>query len=565
MLYLFAFWLAQSDWQVWVAGGGGLQKIDPQGQVLATAPLRDVGAVTAVAVDRVSGKVVATTTDFVSKSFVTIADDAGKVLVSQELAGVASAVAVDGDIVVAGKRQLAEGERLYDAFVTRLRMDGSVVWSIRFGGSMNDSAQAVAWDRTGSIWFAGETRSEDLPVTADAFQRSYGGGETLGPLEYGDGFVGRLNGASGRVEFASYLGGKRYDAVTAIVATRDGVVVGGTTDSPDFPIRGGAFQTSLINPTVYMPGVHADGFVSVVSRTGGLTYSTYYGEEGRQTANAGVLGADGRVGMAMQGFSRRCVAWVALDLKFTSECHAMELQEPFALYAYGEQWIAVGRTKPGLLDRASRLRVDPFDGDRVGPGVNGVWNDSYPGYRPVIGRDSYVSVFTSPQVDLRSAGVFINGRPLKIVYAGGGQINALVPGDLPLGTQSLVIGLAFFQSIAVDVDVVERWPGLASAALNQDGTVNSASNPAERGTIVSLFGSGFGGLPLPVLEPYVQSTGATTAQGMELLFAGRVGEGLFQFNTRIPANALPGHTPVKIVIRDGNGFLSSNLAKIHIR
>jgi uncharacterized protein (TIGR03437 family) len=38
----------------------------------------------------------------------------------------------------------------------------------------------------------------------------------------------------------------------------------------------------------------------------------------------------------------------------------------------------------------------------------------------------------------------------------------------------------------------------ALAALNQDGTVNSASNPAAAGTIVSLFGSGLGVLTPPL-------------------------------------------------------------------
>jgi hypothetical protein len=36
-----------------------------------------------------------------------------------------------------------------------------------------------------------------------------------------------------------------------------------------------------------------------------------------------------------------------------------------------------------------------------------------------------------------------------------------------------------------------------AAALNQDGTVNGADNPAARGSTVTFFGSGYGPLALP--------------------------------------------------------------------
>jgi uncharacterized protein (TIGR03437 family) len=129
----------------------------------------------------------------------------------------------------------------------------------------------------------------------------------------------------------------------------------------------------------------------------------------------------------------------------------------------------------------------------------------------------------------------------------------------------IVVSGPFFSTTPVPVDVIERWPGLASAALNEDGTVNSASNPAARGTVVSLFATGLGPAPLPVIEPYVLAPIPGGAAGMQVLFAGRVGEGLFQVNVRIPQSATPGHTPVKTVLRTGDGFVSSNLARIHIR
>ena len=44
------------------------------------------------------------------------------------------------------------------------------------GGGGYDSANALAVDGSGNVWVAGQTVSEDFPVTADAWQKSHGGG-----------------------------------------------------------------------------------------------------------------------------------------------------------------------------------------------------------------------------------------------------------------------------------------------------------------------------------------------------------------------------------------------------
>ena len=179
---------------------------------------------------------------------------------------------------------------------------------------------------------------------------------------------------------------------------------------------------------------------------------------------------------------------------------------------------------------------------------------------PVVAADSFASIYLPPLGDLTGVAVRLGDRQLPVIYAGNNQVNVLVPAGVAAGTYSLTVGVRFFGTIPVPVDVVDRWPGLASAALNENGTVNSEANPAARGTVVSLFGSGFGPLPLPVVEPFILATGVTAAQGMEVLFAG-----LLQVNARVPANAVPGHTPVRVVIREPNGLVSSNLARIWIR
>jgi uncharacterized protein (TIGR03437 family) len=89
----------------------------------------------------------------------------------------------------------------------------------------------------------------------------------------------------------------------------------------------------------------------------------------------------------------------------------------------------------------------------------------------------------------------------------------------------------------------------ALAALNQDGTVNSRSNPARAGSIVSLFGSGLGPLspgltsgglsPIPPAAPLSQSSLFRACAGCEILYLGSapgLSTAVVQANVRIVAD-----------------------------
>lgn len=102
------------------------------------------------------------------------------------------------------------------------------------------------------------------------------------------------------------------------------------------------------------------------------------------------------------------------------------------------------------------------------------------------------------------------------------------------------------------------------AALNQDGTVNSASNPARAGTIVSLFGSGAGPLqpPLPVggvnpvpplgplststLLPYCFQCDRPFDDTLYFGSAPGLSTGVVQLNVRLPMFVMNGPVPVPL-------------------
>jgi uncharacterized protein (TIGR03437 family) len=89
----------------------------------------------------------------------------------------------------------------------------------------------------------------------------------------------------------------------------------------------------------------------------------------------------------------------------------------------------------------------------------------------------------------------------------------------------------------ITANVVDAAPALFGAAINQDGSLNSASNPAARGSVLTLYGTGEGVTELPF---------SVTIGGYDaaILYAGPAGSyaGIFQLNVQLPAGYFPGGT-----------------------
>jgi uncharacterized protein (TIGR03437 family) len=140
--------------------------------------------------------------------------------------------------------------------------------------------------------------------------------------------------------------------------------------------------------------------------------------------------------------------------------------------------------------------------------------------------------------------VTFNGTPGPLLYVQDSQINAIAPWSLQSGQAiqvCVILNGAATNCLTwpvVDADVgVFTVDGHHAAALNQDGSLNSASNPAPVGSIVSVFATGLGpispaqpdgtivGLPLPVnVLPetmYSYDPGSpNTIRGLSVLYTG---------------------------------------------
>jgi hypothetical protein len=153
-----------------------------------------------------------------------------------------------------------------DGFVTELNSSGSgLIYSTYIGGSGLDRVDAIVVDSSGNAYLAGGTQSSNFPVTLGVFQ------PTCNCALAADAFVAEMNPAGTSLIYASYLGGSLQDLAYSIAIDAAGnAFVTGYTDSSDFPVTTGAFQTTLNAPV--------GAFVSKVSPGAtSLIYSTYLG------------------------------------------------------------------------------------------------------------------------------------------------------------------------------------------------------------------------------------------------------------------------------------------------
>jgi len=127
----------------------------------------------------------------------------------------------------------------YNAFVTKLNSTGSALtYSTYLGGGTFDGAIGIAVDSSGLAYITGGTHSSDFPTTPGAFQMSL-----RGPS---DAFETTLNPSGSALVYSTFLGGSGNDSGAGIALDSNGsAYLTGSTQSPDFPVTQGAFQTTF--------------------------------------------------------------------------------------------------------------------------------------------------------------------------------------------------------------------------------------------------------------------------------------------------------------------------------
>jgi uncharacterized protein (TIGR03437 family) len=189
-------------------------------------------------------------------------------------------------------------------------------------------------------------------------------------------------------------------------------------------------------------------------------------------------------------------------------------------------------------------------------------------------------------VELAGTRVLVNEVAAALFFVSPQQINFLIPPDLPAGTAQVQVavisngvrGLTGIARVAAEVPgIFTATPGGTGpgAVLNQDFSLNTATNPAAAGSIIQIFATGLGPVDPPVAagrpagsDPPSRTLAAPVVLingvAADVLFSGLAPGfvGLYQVNARVPA-ATPAGAAVSLQIQIGGR--SSNQVTIAVR
>jgi uncharacterized protein (TIGR03437 family) len=541
-----------------------------------------------------------------------LSPDGARLLYSTYLPGAmatASAIAVDSQ----GSAYVAGASTSGHALVVKLSPDGSAfLYTAALGGSGQDSATAILAGEAGTVTVAGYTGSPDFPVSPRAYQTRLKGARNV--------FLAGLD-SKGAIAFATYLGGSGSDSPAALQTDAAGnLYVAGETTSPDFPSTPGSFEPSPVVPLWNQAG--PGGFAARLNAgASALDWSTYImsADHGSSrgvthlavtaagdTFLAGAAGAGfpvtpsapqpcfgGTLSNGPSSFSGN-VFVARLDSRgaLRDATYAGEHSSAAALSVDADGAVRLIRREGN--DIVSRIRFGGSGTAAPACLTQDVVNSatlsggSAPAVTPGefvtlsgfgIGPETGVTYQPGPRgevpLSLGGVEVLFDGRPAPLLYVQSHQINALAPLELA-GQEQTTIEVRFNQSSIGSVaaslapvgipGIFRLRPGVSpqAAALNQDGSVNGPDNPAPRGSVVSLWGTGFGpidpecatgrlnapapaplagGFSVSVFDGQAPPSGDVLGQAMPALYAGGAPSllcGIVQINLRVPDYAAPG-------------------------
>lgn len=545
-----------------------------------------------------------------------------------------SAIAVDpsGNIYIAGSTSSGDfplSKALQTqpgvgatGFVMKLSGDGStILYSTYFGGTQGGSAvSGLATDANGDLYLTGSTTSADFPHTAGmpfgpnpiannggVFFASisaagdkilYSGALIFGPVDPFRGqpsfAVGVAVDASGSAYFLGNFGGGQP------LPTTPGVIgTGGNSTGFAMKIANGAvsYLTSLPN--------YVDAMA--VNNSGELYFVTGYVSKLNATASAmewtnklsdltdlpGSISVDA-VGNAWVGGTTYSATFPnqgwSSGSDFVAQLSAAGSLVYSALYPAGTAATSVSVDSAGLLHMAGSLgfvsTLNPgapetprvfyfsnvFGGNptaRISPAeVISIYGPGIGPAAPVVGAPSAGFYPKS----LGGVQVTIDGVAMPLLFVSQNQINAVVPMGVTVNVAATV-RVTNGATILADyrVWIFENAPQVTQTVLNQDGTINSESNPATPGSVVTFYVTGFQHDFSPLADGQVATVANNyclfncimddydASAGAAVLYGGPapgIVAGVTQINLLVPHFVLLGPTPLNITVYDDLGFAS---------
>jgi uncharacterized protein (TIGR03437 family) len=371
---------------------------------------------------------------------------------------------------------------------------------------------SFAVDAAGNAYLAGVTGNPKFPVTPGVYQTTFAGN----PAKFGypsntDGFVAKLKPDGTTLVWATYLGSPN-DALKSIAVDAAGNVwATGTTASPNFPNAQGWSQGG-------------DFLVEFNPYGSALAYAARY--------------PTGTVSQA-----------VALDSTLFVHTAGVTgiLSEIASTAPPTPKIFGMGNVAGGpLAGHISPAEVISIYGPHIGPATAAT------GSGPVY------------PATLAGVHVTIGGITAPLLYVSDGQINAVVPmGVTQQAAATIQIANGTITTAAYPVWIDMSDPAVFPGVLNQNGTLNSPTNPAKVSSTVSFYATGWQSDFYPLTDGQVAVSamdacfGCGASQG-SIVYAGAapgIVAGVTQFNLQLNG----GSQPVKITALQQVTILVSGL------
>ncbi len=505
-----------------------------------------------------------------------------------------------------------------DSFILKLRPDGAgPVYATYLGGADTELARGIAVDSAGNAVVTGETVSANFPVTPNAIQPSFHGKVVLGPTSYGDAFVTKLNAAGSALVYSTYLGGSAAEFGMAVALDPAGnAYAAGNTSSIDFPTTPGVLHPTYIGTPPSPPGSGGNGFLTRIDPSGRLLASTFL------PPFAGTLAVDGG-GYAYLNMANPLDYSPCVEPKITiltpsadaiadagasgagpSGSSRLVLDGKGFAYVAGMTSARIFFATPGTVQPeygggdsdafVARFALSGVPRTAVRCGVNAA--TQWPGeisvvpegavapgeiftlYGSALGPDTGVAAdASSDHVPAMLAGtrVLFDGLPAPLLWVQANQINAVVPYGVNAPSTAMTIERNGETYGPWKLPVADAVPGIftmdgsgtgQAAALNEDGTPNSPSHPAAKGSVIAFYATGAGRLDPPLPDGAIAGTVLPLPQP-HLGVSVRIGSfdapveyggaapglvnGAIQVNVRVPEGAPTGDA-VPVVVYFGN-------------
>jgi uncharacterized protein (TIGR03437 family) len=429
--------------------------------------------------------------------------------------------------------------------------------------SLGDYISGIAIDSAGNAYIAGYTNSPDFPVTAGVY------GTVCGPdgQNCAAAHVTKLNPSGTAILWSTFIGDSKGDESDTLFFTGP-IQLDGQGNIYIMGQAGSGFP--LVNQVE--PPVNGGAMEVVVaeldSAGANLLFSTRIGSGGLETSGPAGLAVDSDGDIYLAGNT------IGPGLITTPGAFQTTANSSGCCY-HGFVAKIAHTTAPQIAVTGSSNAV--FNAATLQTG--GIAPNEYislkgTGLGPATGAVSNMTT------NLSGSSVYINGTPAYLTYAQDGQINALAPFAVS-GLQNTTIQVEFngVKGNTVTVPVVASSPGIFTQSYgagqawiaNQDGTFNSSSNPAPRGTYVAFWVTGQGlvnttladgtqpsGPPYPTpMLPVSVALGGIPVPAANLAFDGLIYCGEVQVNILIPANAPTGGA-VPLVVAIGSASSRSD-------